>query len=109
VSAEVPDPRVESRSAGAHIPVSPCSRCGRLGRMYFFPHSPAPGSADLCGECRSEWDRLMPELAARWHAGLRACFFCRRPLGDERFPARSPLGASCADCGLALGALIPEA
>jgi hypothetical protein len=31
---------------------------------------------------------------------------CRHQLGDQRFPARSPFGASCAECGLAPAALV---
>jgi hypothetical protein len=31
---------------------------------------------------------------------------CQSELGDQRFPARSPFGASCAECGLALAALV---
>ncbi len=62
---------------------------------------------DLCGECRAEWDRLLVEVADRWYAGLRICFFCRQPLGDDRFLGRSPLGASCAECALALATLLP--
>jgi len=94
-------PRAEPGSRAAA-----CTRCGKLGHMHAFPRNPVRGGGELCGDCRAEWDHLLTEVAGRWHSGLRFCFFCRRPLGDERFPARSPFGASCAECGLALGALV---
>lgn len=87
--------------------ISGCSRCGRRGRLYEFPTGPWARKADFCGDCRAEWDRFLAEVADRWHDGLRVCFFCRRPLGDHRFPATSPLGASCAECGITVSALIP--
>jgi hypothetical protein len=74
--------------------------------MHAFLRDAVIGGGDLCGGCRAEWDQLLAEIAERWHAGLRVCFFCQRPLGDERFPAKSPFGASCAECGLALAELV---
>jgi len=83
-----------------------CTRCGRIARRTFgFRTDVSSRNAALCPECRAEWDRFLEEFAGRWLRGLAVCFFCRRPLGDERFPARSPLGASCAECGVALAAL----
>ena len=87
---------------------SACTRCGKRGHMHAFPGDPVREGGKLCGDCRAEWDHLLAEVAHRWHSGLRSCFFCRRPLGDERFPARSPFGASCAACALALAALVPD-
>jgi hypothetical protein len=87
---------------------SACTRCGRMGRMHTFPRETPSGGGDLCGDCRAEWDHLLADVAERWHAGLRICFFCRRELGDQRFPARSPFGTSCAECGLSLAALIKD-
>ncbi len=100
--------RAGSLDAGAERQASVCTRCGKLGHMHAFPRDPVPRGGELCGDCRAEWDHLLAEVADRWHSGLRSCFFCRRPLGDERFPARSPFGASCALCALALAALVPD-
>lgn len=86
--------------------VSACSRCGKLGHMHAFPGEPVRGGGDLCGDCRAEWDDLLVEVATRWHSGLRVCFFCRRPLGNHLFAAKSPLGTSCATCGLTLSAVV---
>ena len=87
---------------------SACSRCGKLGHLHAFPGDPLRGGGQLCGDCRAEWDHLLAEVTDRWRAGLRFCFFCRRPLGDHLFPARSPLGASCAECGLLLATIIKD-
>lgn len=93
-------------SAEPELQASACTRCGRVGHIHEFPRAAVCGGGDLCSECRAEWDRLLVEVADRWHAGLRICFFCRQPLGDDRFLGRSPLGASCAKCALTLAALV---
>lgn len=85
-----------------------CSRCGKAGHLHVFPPSLNRGGGDLCGDCRAEWDHLLAEVVERWQAGLRICFFCRRPLGHERFPAKSPFGASCANCALAISTVVVE-
>jgi hypothetical protein len=67
-----------------------CTRCGRIPRRtYDFRTDVTSRNAVLCPECRAEWDCLLEDVAGRWLRGLAVCFFCRRPLGDERFPASS--------------------
>lgn len=100
--------RTGSLDADPGCRASACSRCGKLGHMHAFSGDPSRGRGKLCGDCRSEWDHLLAEVTNRWHAGLRICFFCRRPLGDHLFPAMSPLGASCAECGLLLATIITD-
>lgn len=99
--SEIPRAEPECRA-------SACTRCGKVGHLHAFPRDAVRGGGDLCGDCRTEWDNLLAEVSARWHAGLRVCFFCRRPLGDHRFPARSPFGASCAECGVTLSAVVVD-
>jgi len=88
------------------VEMSPCTRCGRRGRSLVpFPEDEATRQARLCRECREEWEELLRTVAHRWHGGLVTCFFCRRELGNHLFPARSPFGTSCVECGLTLSAL----
>ena len=101
-------PRSRGRE-GAAREESPCTRCGREPRHPSpFPEDASSRNAVLCEGCRGEWIDLLKEVARRWHGGLRRCFFCSRPLGDQLFPARSALGACCAECGVALAALISD-
>jgi hypothetical protein len=102
-------PHFQGVCLGSTEEVSVCTRCGkRVRRVYPWTGELTLRGSVLCLGCRVEWDDLMEEVARRWHCGLTVCFFCRRPLGDERFPARSPLGASCAKCGVTLSALIAD-
>ncbi|HLY73439.1 MAG TPA: hypothetical protein VKU80_04905, partial [Planctomycetota bacterium] len=57
---------------------------------------------NLCSQCQDAWDEFLFETVRRWHEGLRNCFFCGRTLGEELFPANSPLGPSCVKCSLGL-------
>jgi hypothetical protein len=69
--------------------------------MSSFHADPTRRQAVLCAGCKADWEELLRRIAARWHDGLRSCFVCLRPLGDQLFPARSPLGTVCAHCALA--------
>jgi hypothetical protein len=72
------------------------------------PPSASHPSRVLCVDYRVEWDDLQEEVARQWLRGFAVCFFCRRRLGNHRFPARSPFGASCAECGVKLSALVTD-
>lgn len=86
--------------------LSRCTRCGvGAPKVYPFPLDATARNPGLCAKCQDEWDAFLLELASRWHQGLRFCFLCRRPLGDDLFPATSPFGPSCAECGISLAAL----
>lgn len=96
-------------SPGSRDDAGVCTRCGRAARrMHSFHEDVTTRKAILCSECKVEWDDLLEEVARRWLSGLAVCFFCRRPLGNHRFPARSPFGASCAECGVKLSALVSD-
>jgi hypothetical protein len=83
-----------------------CTRCGQPDRRVFaFPLETRARKAVLCAKCQGEWDDLLREVVRRWHEGLRICFFCGRSLGNHRFPAMSPFGASCGECGVKLSSL----
>ena len=69
------------------------------------PGRPAAKYLKIQLSCQDGWDDSLHEAVRRWHEGLRNCFFCARPLGAQLFPAGSPLGPCCVECGLAVAAL----
>jgi len=83
-----------------------CTRCGEISRTsHPFTLDTEARRAALCSKCQGEWDDLILDVGRRWHQGLRSCFFCLRVLGDHLFPARSPFGICCAECGVVVSAL----
>ncbi len=86
-----------------------CTRCGEaVHKLYPFPLDTGTRNAELCARCQDAWDSFILDLAHRWHEGLHHCFVCSRPFGDHLFPAASPLGPSCAECGITLAALLDQ-
>jgi hypothetical protein len=103
------DPHLGSPCPGPLDDACVCTRCGReTRRMYGFHVDVTARNVVLCGDCKVDWDDLQEDVAGRWLRGLMVCFFCRRPLGDERFPAESPFGTSCAKCGVTLAAMVSD-
>ena len=103
------DSRLGTACPGPLDDACACTRCGQgTRRMYGFFVDVTTRNAVLCGACAVEWDDLQEEVARRWLHGLNVCFFCRRPLGNERFPARTHFGASCVDCGVKLAAFVSD-